>query len=400
MLHYFLVFATGLGLGWLLHYPSSTSESTLKPLSNKTSSPCPEIEKEVIVYLPTPIVEEKKIEKPLIFNKPHISKEKKLKTQSLEAKFTQLLQENLFDEAMGLYMEADEEIIEHLQNILVAYFQKISTSKPLIAIEQMLEFHFIAQESSKVVQVLIELYKTRKEYKDAIFLLSEVIQMSDSDNNLALIANLLTTSQIYLKELKESQNFDSIVLFLEERIMFGIESEFYTLLLAQHYIAQHQYFKARESLVTLEFEEKYKTKTEELLALVAKKIALNEAYTYKIPLEKRGKHFLVQVYMENIPLKLMLDTGASITTVYQEKLKNFTIVRNNVRFSTAGGDVYNHVYNTKSFTVGEIELFNFQVAGSAYYDKGEDGLLGMNFLNRFDFKIDQKEGILYLIKTE
>ena len=398
MLHYFLVFVTGLGLGWLLHYPPSTPPSTVKILSK--TSPCLEVEKEVIVYLPAPIIEEKKIEKLLSLNKPSISKDKKPKIQSLEAKFSQLLYQNLFDEAMGVYMEADEEITGHLQNILVAYFQQISNSKPLIAIEQMLEFHFIASESSKVMQVLIELYKTRKEYKDAILLLSEMIQMSDSDNNLALIANLLSTSQIYLKELKEAQTFNAIIIFLEERIMFGIESEFYTLLLAQHYIDQHQYFKARASLVTLEFAEKYKTKTEELLALVAKKIELNEAYTYKIPLEKRGKHFLVQVYMGNIPLTLMLDTGASITTVYQEKLKNLTIVRNNVRFSTAGGDVYNHVYNAKSFTVGEIELFDFQVAGSAYYDKGDDGLLGMNFLNRFDFKIDQKEGILYLIKTE
>ena len=405
MLHYSLIFLVGIGLGWLVHYNIYTPKIITKVLY-KDAPACIESEKEEIAFIVMPLSKEKEtiIETtPKNFSEKVTLKGKKPKKerlQSLESKFSQLLKENLFSDAMSLYMDAKDEILGNLQAILMVYFERVSISTPLVAIEQMLEFHSMVSEGDKILLMLVELYKKRKSYSEAVELLSEMIQANDLESTTILIANLLSTSKAYLKELKDAQTFNSIISFLDERIMYGIESEFFTLLLAQHYMEQHEYFKAQEVLLSIEYEEKYKIKTAELLAVVKKKIELKEAYIYKIPLERRGKHFIVSVFMDNIPLRLMLDTGASTTSVRQDKLTSLTIVKENVKFRTAGGVVFNHMYKANIFRMGEIELRDFKISGLSYYDEDSDGLLGMNFLRKFDFKIDQHDNILYLTKTE
>lgn len=390
----------GIGTGVLVYYNMVEPQIIVKTIANKEPL-CDEVEKEVIVYLPAPLVETKIIVPEKMTKKTEIVKKKEEpKVKSFIVKFTELLNENLFADAMTLYIEADEEILSQLQTILISYFQRISISTPHIAIEQMLEFQGIALESNRVMFVLVELYKKRKSYNEAITLLSEMIILSDMNDGKTMISNLITTTALYIKELTNAQSFHRIVSFLENRITLGIEPEFFTLLLAKHYIAQHEYFKAYESLYTIKFEEKHNAKTQELLAFVEKKIELNEAYVYKIPLERSGKHFVVHVYMNRTPLRLLLDTGASITSVRQDKLAHLNIVKENVVFNTAGGQVSNHIYKADTFSVGEIELEDFIISGTHYYDDSDDGLLGMNFLRKFDFKIDQQANILYLTKVE
>lgn len=400
MLKYFFIYGIGVGTGFLLQDSFFDADISVQTIVEKELV-YRDIEKEVIVYRPAPVVETQKIESKKIVEKKKVVKEE-LKETAIEIKFAKLLNENLFDEAMTLYIEAEEDILSKLQTILITYFQKISIGTPLIAIDQMLEFQSIALESNRVVLVLVELYKKRKSYNEAIVLLSDMITLSDMNEGKSMVSNLIITSGLYIKELTTAQSFNRIVTFLENRISFGIEPEFFTLLLSQHYITQHQYFKAHESLTSIKDEEKYNAKTQELLTFVEKKIELNNAYVYKIPLEKRGKHFIVQVYMNGTPLRLLLDTGASTTTVREDKLRYLKVVRENVMFSTAGGDVYNHIYQSPTFSVGEIALTNFNISGTSYYDNDDayDGLLGMNFLRKFDFKIDQRENILFLTKVE
>jgi predicted aspartyl protease len=92
----------------------------------------------------------------------------------------------------------------------------------------------------------------------------------------------------------------------------------------------------------------------------------------------------------------MLDTGASITSVDVNKVQNLKVIRKNIPFHTAGGIIHKNIYEAKEFKVADISLSNFSITGTHFSGKYSDGLLGMNFLGNFKFKIDQQEAILYL----
>ena len=65
-----------------------------------------------------------------------------------------------------------------------------------------------------------------------------------------------------------------------------------------------------------------------------------------------------------------------------------------------GGEIYSSTYSAESFSVGSITLENFKVSANLYLDKDFYDLLGMSFLSRFKFKINQKNAILFLGKKE
>jgi len=124
-----------------------------------------------------------------------------------------------------------------------------------------------------------------------------------------------------------------------------------------------------------------------------------------IPMEKRGDHFVVNVTLDNkVGLKLMLDTGASRTALSKETIR--TVRRLSSDFEslgvgrfvrTANGYTQLRVYQGKVLEVGGFQLFN-PVVFSADLGPDDDvqGLLGMDFLGKFQFRIDHEKSLLYL----
>lgn len=83
--------------------------------------------------------------------------------------------------------------------------------------------------------------------------------------------------------------------------------------------------------------------------------------------------------------------------INEEKLSSApTLINDNVTLKTAGGEVLAQLKMAQKFTVGEIELENFKVTTSSFTHGNADGLLGMNFFQKFKFKIDQEKKLLYL----
>jgi clan AA aspartic protease (TIGR02281 family) len=133
-----------------------------------------------------------------------------------------------------------------------------------------------------------------------------------------------------------------------------------------------------------------------MLVYIQNKLEEQEEYPIQIPLIRKGLHFLVKASANNIPMLLLVDTGASVTTVDNNLIANFTIIKENARFHTAGGEVYNTIFQADSFELGSVFFENFTLSGTDFSGRDNDGLLGMNFLGKFKFKIDQQEAILYL----
>lgn len=124
-----------------------------------------------------------------------------------------------------------------------------------------------------------------------------------------------------------------------------------------------------------------------------------------IPMRKRGNHFVVKVNInKDISLNLLLDTGASRTAISMKTLEDMQRVSDDVvdlqmmRYvSTANGIATVKMYQAKTLEVSGFVLPNPLIfSANLGDDKEVQGLLGMDFLGKFQFRIDHENGLLYL----
>ncbi|MBU1668426.1 retroviral-like aspartic protease family protein [bacterium] len=317
------------------------------------------------------------------------------KTSQTDTFYT-LLNQNLFSDAMALYLDANQKNLSLYRVSLEEYFQKKSLSSPEDAIREMLEYIELEPEHRNTQLQLIETYKNLEQYKKAINLLTELIETTTHIDNDKLNSNLLSSSQSYIELLKNSKNFQELSNFLEERIEHGLHLPFYIYALAEHHVTMQKFAPAIKLLKELEFDDEYGEKAKNLLLEIEKAQAQEQEYVHKLPLIKKGEHYTIEVMVDNTPLTLLLDTGATLTMINEDKLSSLTMINDHITLKTAGGEIPAQIQEAQSFNVGDIELQNFQVTTSAYKQEKADGLLGMNFFKEFKFKIDQEESVLYL----
>jgi len=74
--------------------------------------------------------------------------------------------------------------------------------------------------------------------------------------------------------------------------------------------------------------------------------------------------------------KLLVDTGASMTVLTSR--------------------YFNQIYRLAEFALDDFVINGFEISVIDYTASQSDGLLGMNFLSRFDFQLDQKARVLKL----
>jgi len=383
-------------LGWLIHYYFTifSSSQTSSPLSFSTeieSSPnskSPQIiekivEKEVIKYVPqTKIV--------------YVERKKKSDANTTQDLFLLALSKKNFDDAMRYYEDSDEE--QHLmyQGALFGYFQALENAKPFLAEEQMYTFIDIDADCKVIVFQLADLFVKHKRYDDALDVIIDFSYISSNSELSTIYMKLKNISLAYMIELKNSHSFEPLIEFLTNRINIGIISDFYSFELAKVYLEVKKYKYSLEILEEIRENDIYKERATELITFIQNKLEEQEEYPIQIPLIRDGLHFVVKAYANNVPLRLLLDTGASVTTVDSNKISDFRVLEENAKFLTAGGNVYNTIYEADTFTVDSISIKRFRLSGTEFVHGRIDGLLGMNFLGRYKFKIDQKEAILFL----
>ena len=123
-----------------------------------------------------------------------------------------------------------------------------------------------------------------------------------------------------------------------------------------------------------------------------------------IPLAKEGNQFIVRATLNNtVSLNLILDTGASKSLLSRSALlgiHRLTDELTSVGFryiNTANGTARANIYQAKSLTVGNFDLIRPLILSSNMSsNKRVHGLLGMDFLGKFQFRIDHEKHLLYL----
>ena len=98
-------------------------------------------------------------------------------------------------------------------------------------------------------------------------------------------------------------------------------------------------------------------------------------------------------------MAIMLDTGASVTTISEHILSSLGYTQPGIAIlvTTAGGSVNVHTKTVEKMKIGAIEIENIDVYSHTFPDECfSDGVLGMNILNQFNFKVDLDAQIIEL----
>ena len=118
-----------------------------------------------------------------------------------------------------------------------------------------------------------------------------------------------------------------------------------------------------------------------------------------VPLRRVGDQFLVTVAINgHHGMQLLVDTGASISALTSDAIARAGIgdAVGEVQLETANGVARAQIYRLESMAAGSQIIRALNVVSLGANIQSADGLLGMNYLSRFHFIIDQHSNQLYL----
>lgn len=166
--------------------------------------------------------------------------------------------------------------------------------------------------------------------------------------------------------------------------------------LAQANYQQGLYDESLDNLSLLLDNPNFSVKAKVLQAKIENQNRLPSA----IPLIKQGEHYIVKGYInQNSDINLLIDTGASLSLLSQQRFDalayEFTYIKT-ITLNTAGGIIEAKLYSVEQFSIDNYQVKDMLFAVSDTYQSDNDGLLGMNFLRKFTFAIDQSNQTLML----
>ncbi len=120
----------------------------------------------------------------------------------------------------------------------------------------------------------------------------------------------------------------------------------------------------------------------------------------EVSLRALGSQFVVEARLDGgAPVSLLVDTGAAMTVIDAVTLNRlgYNLAGRREYFATAGGVVDAPVITLGHLSIGNAVINSLSVGAlSMPLGPGIDGLLGMNFLRHFAFRIDQDRLLLIL----
>lgn len=129
----------------------------------------------------------------------------------------------------------------------------------------------------------------------------------------------------------------------------------------------------------------------------------NDFVKHDINYQQTGSHVLVTTLINNnVSLKLIVDTGASLVVIYKDVASKFNLDKDTLKGTfqvtvADGRKIDATPAILKSVKIGDVEITNVTAAILARQGtSNEDGLLGMSFLENFSIRLDGKNNRLFL----
>jgi clan AA aspartic protease (TIGR02281 family) len=222
-----------------------------------------------------------------------------------------------------------------------------------------------------------------------------------------------------IKQLRRNYSWDILAMFVEPLLQLEPNNRLYILSLAMAYAELFQEGLMENVLASLDFNDPDAQRIRNII--VAQQISpvndesdksdesddldvgeTNANLKRPIPLKQFGDQYVVAASLSNNPVALLIDTGASVTAIskqYFDNLSNRYKINYLGRFSigTAGGSIMAPIYQFQELTINHVTVQNLPVVILPMQSiANADGLLGMNFLREFDFKIDQRQSVMFI----
>lgn len=258
-----------------------------------------------------------------------------------------------------------------------------------------------------VLDILARFYERQKEYKKAVSSLYNLRSMVQFDDEYNKITNRIKVVSRKNIKLLESYNYKSEIedfydfLVAKEPDNFAIQMEY-----AEFEYKNRKYAHVDELLSVLRHHPDYVSQSEILMQKAIHQKDMIENGIIPVPVEKAGEHYVVTAVINNQePVKLIIDTGATLTILSPKVIRELGLrvddVRQYMEFSTANGVVQAPVVSIDTMSVRNHLVRDLQVGVlSAFPHSKFAGLLGMNFLSQFEFFIDQKNSTLELVDID
>ena len=217
-----------------------------------------------------------------------------------------------------------------------------------------------------------------------------------------------------ISQLQRAYSWDTLAIFVEPLLQFEPQNRLYILALAEAYAQQNQFNLMENILASIDFDDPAaqrirqlayhsdKEHSEQNQMPTANGLLANNQLRTAVALHKAGEHYIVNGLLSSNKIALLIDTGASITAIsrdYFNTLPNQHKSHFIGRFSvnTAAGKLLAPMYQFSELRLNHAQVNNISVIVlPARSLENVDGLLGMNFLREFDFKIDQRQSELLL----
>jgi len=306
-----------------------------------------------------------------------------------------MLSQNRFYDALAYYLDASSDSLENYSKQIETYLSKLARTDATMALDFMQVFLDNVPES-KILTLMIETNIMQGNLSRAIELIIQAKENYSSDTeDKRLSIQLKNVAIKHMNILREREAHTLLIRFLEEMIAYDSTDSFYTFHLAKHYVHLDKKYEATVLLHELQYDEVYAQNVQTMLEHIEEQYNTND-YTYAIPLERYGNHYVVEVFLDGMAFNLMLDTGATYIFIDEDKASGLKVINHNLILRTAGNEVRAKLCQASLLEVGRVKIQNIKVTVAPFKRDTIDGLLGMNFFRYFRFFIDQDKGILYL----
>lgn len=246
--------------------------------------------------------------------------------------------------------------------------------------------------------VVAETLIQQGDYRASVDVLLEAdIAAASSVEQEAVVYRLREAVNGRVGELQQLGLLDEIDRLYESLTLSMPEQAEYYILLAEHRIEMNNRELALPVLAQIENHHQLGGRARELIRQI--NAPLEPQPLANIPLIRVGDQFLVDAEIDNeTTTRLLLDTGASMTILDPDLLLRlgYTLDGPRTGFNTAGGRVRAPVVEISSLALAGVSLYPMMV-GALELEGRVGGLLGMDFLRRFEFQIDQDQGLLVII---
>jgi clan AA aspartic protease (TIGR02281 family) len=317
----------------------------------------------------------------------------------------QMLAAGQYQQAVGLLNSADSSPIkERYRSTLIEHLHTLLRTEDYLRAEGLLSTYLNEEYRDADVLVLrARLYWLQGRYREAIETLYEAKSYEHRALHIAMITERLRAYvSDYDRRLQANDQQQSQLSLYEYLVQVEPDHSPYFIALARAQVAQNRLDEARQSLFLVESDPRVSDEARHLLEQINDKVAYAQASPVAIPLLREGEHFLIEAWInETAAVRLLIDTGASMTVVRDDVLRAAGVVQSaspSLRlFNTANGPVEAAVYRLDRLSVGDQSLTNIEVAALELPKlQAADGLLGMNFLKHFKFFLDQNKPELRL----